>query len=102
MTTLVPSREVCLASCGAAGLHITELWLSDECRGDGLGRQLLETAEREAALSGARGSLISLSTFKRHISTAATATRCTPHSPTIRTDTSTTIFARCSEMSTWS
>jgi ribosomal protein S18 acetylase RimI-like enzyme len=45
-------------------LHITELWLSNECRGDSLGRQLLETAEREAASSGARGAFLSTFDFQ--------------------------------------
>jgi ribosomal protein S18 acetylase RimI-like enzyme len=42
-------------------LHITELWLSEKCRRKGLGRQLLERAEREGASFGARG--VFLSTF---------------------------------------
>jgi ribosomal protein S18 acetylase RimI-like enzyme len=45
-------------------LHITELWLSEEYRRDGLGRQLLQTAEREAASSGARGAFLSTFDFQ--------------------------------------
>jgi len=45
-------------------LHITDLWLSAECRGNGLGRQLLKTAEREAVSYGARGAFLSTFDFQ--------------------------------------
>jgi ribosomal protein S18 acetylase RimI-like enzyme len=45
-------------------LHITDLWVSEEFRRDGLGRQLLKTAEREAASSGARGAFLSTFDFQ--------------------------------------
>lgn len=45
-------------------LHTTDLWLAEECRGRGLGRQLLAKAEREAASSGARGAFLSTFDFQ--------------------------------------
>ena len=45
-------------------LHITELWLTEECRRNGLGRQLLDMAEREAAAFGARGAFLSTFDFQ--------------------------------------
>jgi ribosomal protein S18 acetylase RimI-like enzyme len=45
-------------------LHITDVWVSEECRRGGLGRQLLETAEREAASFGARGAFLSTFDFQ--------------------------------------
>ena len=45
-------------------LHITELWMADECRRRGLGSQLLERAEREAARVGARGAFLSTFDFQ--------------------------------------
>lgn len=45
-------------------LHITDLWMSDGYRRNGLGRLLLETAEREAASSGARGAFLSTFDFQ--------------------------------------
>jgi ribosomal protein S18 acetylase RimI-like enzyme len=42
-------------------LHITDLWVAEDCRRRGLGRELLERAEREASACGARG--VFLSTF---------------------------------------
>ncbi len=45
-------------------LHVTELWLSEECRRGGLGRELLMKAEREAASSGARGAFLSTFDFQ--------------------------------------
>ncbi len=48
----------------AEWLHITELWLAEECRGRGLGSELLETAEREAGAWGARGAFLSTFDFQ--------------------------------------
>jgi ribosomal protein S18 acetylase RimI-like enzyme len=45
-------------------LHITELWVSEEYRRDGLGRQLLATAESEAVSFGARGAFLSTFDFQ--------------------------------------
>jgi len=45
-------------------LHITELWVSEECRRNGLGRQLLTRAEREAWSAGARGAFLSTFDFQ--------------------------------------
>jgi len=45
-------------------LHITELWVSEEYRRDGLGRQLLKTAELEGASVGARGAFLSTFDFQ--------------------------------------
>lgn len=45
-------------------LHVTELWVAEECRGAGLGRQLLEAAEREARACGARGAFLSSFDFQ--------------------------------------
>lgn len=42
-------------------LHVTDLWISKECRRRGLGGQLLARAEREAVSWGAHG--VFLSTF---------------------------------------
>ncbi len=48
----------------AEWLHITELWLSDECRRQGLGARLLQKAERVASLVGARGAFLSTFDFQ--------------------------------------
>ena len=45
-------------------LHITELWVAEEHRRNGLGRQLLKQAEFEAASSGARGAFLSTFDFQ--------------------------------------
>jgi len=45
-------------------LHITEIWLAEDCRRQGLGRQLLQRAEREAASAGARGAFLSSFDFQ--------------------------------------
>lgn len=48
----------------AEWLHITEVWLAEDCRGQGLGKQLLQTAEREAFSAGARGAFLSTFDFQ--------------------------------------
>lgn len=48
----------------AEWLHITHLWVAEDCRGRGLGRQLLEGAEREASSAGARGAFLSTFDFQ--------------------------------------
>ncbi len=48
----------------AGWLHITDLWLAEECRGGGLGSELLEKAEREASACGARGAFLSTFDFQ--------------------------------------
>ena len=48
----------------AQWLHITELWLAGACRGRGLGKQLLDRAEAEAAQVGARGAFLSTFDFQ--------------------------------------
>jgi ribosomal protein S18 acetylase RimI-like enzyme len=48
----------------AEWLHITDLWMEAECRRRGLGSQLLEQAEREAARVGARGAFLSTFDFQ--------------------------------------
>jgi len=48
----------------ARWLHITHLWVSEDCRRGGLGGQLLGTAEREAASSGAIGAFLSTFDFQ--------------------------------------
>ena len=45
-------------------LHITDLWMADECRRRGLGSQLLEKAEREASRVGARGAFLNTFDFQ--------------------------------------
>lgn len=45
-------------------LHITDLWIADEYRRLGLGGQLLDRAEREAAGFGARGAFPSTFDFQ--------------------------------------
>ncbi len=45
-------------------LHIEYLWMAEACRGRGLGGQLLERAEREAAGFGARGAYLSTFDFQ--------------------------------------
>ena len=45
-------------------LHITELWMADECRRRGLGSHLLDWAEREATRVGARGAFLSTFDFQ--------------------------------------
>jgi ribosomal protein S18 acetylase RimI-like enzyme len=45
-------------------LHITDIWIADECRRLGLGSRLLERAEREAAELGARGAFLSTFDFQ--------------------------------------
>lgn len=45
-------------------LHITDLWIADDCRRRGLGSQLLDRAEREAARFGARGAFLSTFDFQ--------------------------------------
>ena len=48
----------------AGWLHITEIWLREDCRRQGLGGQLLQQAEREAASVGARGAFLSSFDFQ--------------------------------------
>ena len=48
----------------AEWLHISELWLTDECRGQGIGGRLLQKAERVASLVGARGAFLSTFDFQ--------------------------------------
>src|SRR5689334_20969231 len=43
----------------AGWLHVTDLWLTAECRGRGLGSQLLVRAEQEAQAFGAGGAFLS-------------------------------------------
>jgi len=45
-------------------LHVTDLWVAEECRKRGLGGQLLARAEREAAAFGARGAFLSTFDFQ--------------------------------------
>ena len=45
-------------------LHVTELWMVDDCRQQGLGSQLLASAEREASRAGARGAFLSTFDFQ--------------------------------------
>lgn len=45
-------------------LHITDLWIADEWRRRGLGGQLLDRAEGEAARVGARGAFLSTFDFQ--------------------------------------
>ena len=48
----------------AEWLHVTDLWVSKECRGRGLGGQLLARAEQEAVSGGARGAFLSTFDFQ--------------------------------------
>jgi ribosomal protein S18 acetylase RimI-like enzyme len=48
----------------AEWLHITEIWLEEDFRGQGLGGQLLQRAEREACSAGARGAFLSTFDFQ--------------------------------------
>jgi GNAT superfamily N-acetyltransferase len=48
----------------AEWLHVTELWLAEECRRRGLGGRLLQRAERVASLVGARGAFLSTFDFQ--------------------------------------
>lgn len=45
-------------------LHITDLWMADDCRRRGLGSQLLERAEQQASRVGARGAFLSTFDFQ--------------------------------------
>lgn len=45
-------------------LHVTHLWVAEACRRQGLGRRLLEAAEREAAEHGAQGCFVSTFDFQ--------------------------------------
>ena len=45
-------------------LHVTELWIAEECRRNGLGGELLESAEQEACRVGARGAFLSTFDFQ--------------------------------------
>jgi ribosomal protein S18 acetylase RimI-like enzyme len=48
----------------AEWLHITDIWLAEECRRQGLGGQLLQRAERAASSVGARGAFLSTFDFQ--------------------------------------
>lgn len=45
-------------------LYIKYLWVRDNCRGDGLGRQLMQKAEREAMQKGCRHALVNTASFQ--------------------------------------
>ena len=45
-------------------LHITEIWLAEDCRRRGLGWKLLQRAERDASAAGARGAFLSTFDFQ--------------------------------------